>query len=253
MPTSIKEISGGLWRVFKEKNPEYHYILGVDTASGKEGANESSCCVLGIEDGEQYATCSGLIDPQRMTAEVEKAGRYYKDKEGLEAILAIEKEFHGASLLANLRDTYRNLYYHEDTLTGFGQGIREFGWDARRFRQTAIDWLQRDIGYSNSVNKKDKEQGLFVHDPDTINQLGYFVRNKKTGKYEAAAGKYDDRVSSLYIANFVRCQRRHLYLKSSEPPKPEGKTYNEMLFDDLEQDERRVRLDEDSDFSMRER
>jgi hypothetical protein len=207
-----REISGGRWRIFERPRETNHYCIGVDTASGKENANESVAQVLCVETGFQVAILAGQIHPEDMATEVEKVGYYYNEAE-----IAVERELHGETIIQKLKDRYPRMFFHEESLSGFGeQSIKQYGWDPRRYRQAAIDWLQQDIGYASSDKPEERKMGITVVDAGTISQLGYFIRNKKTGKWEAAPGKMDDRVSALYIANYVRRMRYRIYTEKVE-------------------------------------
>lgn len=241
MKSVQKPMEGGRWKIYRQPSEKQHYVVSVDAASGKEGANESVVNVLSIEKGEQCAIFGGLYDPEIVSREAEKIGYMFNT-----AVIAVELEFHGATIVNNLRGWgYPNLYFHTESLTGMGgMTTRNYGWDARRFRQTAIDWLQQDVGNILSTKPADKKTALKIYDHDTINQLGYFIRNKSSGKMEAASGKYDDRVSALYIGNFVRRERLQLYTHVEE--KPKEKNFLDILANrDNEDDLGSVGLGED--------
>jgi hypothetical protein len=212
-----KNIKGGRWKIWRYPVKGHTYAMGVDTASGKAGANESVATIVDMNDGHQCAIMAGIIEPIIVKAEAEKMGYFYN-----EALIGVEKEYHGITVMNGLRDNkYPNLYFHATHQTTFGSGSTEYGWDALRYRQTAIDWLQEALGFTISTSIEERKRGIWVHDPGTVSQLGYFVRDKKTGKFQALAGRFDDRVSALYIANFLRHEKfGELF---SPPPLPEKK------------------------------
>ena len=219
-----KEIIGGRWRIFRPPVPGQHYVASVDAASGKDGANESVCNVLGIESGIQCAILAGQIHPEVMAEEAEKIGYYYNEAE-----IAVEKEVHGATIITRLRDTYPHLFVHEETLVGFGETqIKQYGWEPRTYRQTAIDWLQQAIGYACSTKPEERKQAVWLLDAGTVEQHSYFTQNKKTGKWEATSGKKDDRVSAMYIGQFVR-RLRYPQLVNFVVEKPKEKTFMDIL------------------------
>jgi hypothetical protein len=218
----------GRWRIYEEPVPGMHYVMGDDTASGKERANESVANILCIETGVQVAICAGIYTPEILAMESVKAGYVYNEAE-----IAVEKEFHGATVINYLREhEYPFVYFHEETLVGFNQPLRQYGWDPRKYRETAVDWLQEDIGYAVSSVESERAKALWIKDPGTIDQLQYFWRNRKSGKLEAAPGKFDDRVSSLYIANYVRRFRMRYYFlqkPDEEKKKYEGPQYIDII------------------------
>lgn len=219
MKPNVSKIVGGKWKlVYAEPDPTHTYVIGCDTASGKENANETVGTVLDVNTGVQVATLGGLITPEDFAVEVEKAGYLYN-----EACIGVEKEYHGVTVLNHLRQKeYPNIYFHPVHITAFNSGgATEFGWDARRCRQIAIDWLQRDFGWSVSTVKEERKRAVFLKDPETISQMGYFERNRKTGKFQAASGKFDDRVCALYIANYIRNEKWPDVFAPEQIPEPE--------------------------------
>jgi hypothetical protein len=230
-------LSGGRWRIFREPEENKTYIVGVDTASGKMGANESVINVECVEDGHQCALLGGKISPDDIGVEAEKIGYLYHEAE-----IVIEAEFFGATVIAYLREVkYPKVFYQYETATGFNETAREYGWWPRRDnnRQVAIDWLQQDMAYSLSKKPEENKRAVYYHDPETILQFGYFVRNKETGKFEASQGKYDDRVSAAYISNFVRRLRfRALMMERPKEQPRKERTFLEMVAEGETQAER---------------
>lgn len=226
-----KKMFGGRWRFFEQPNSNEICIIGVDTASGKENANESVGCVLSVHTGVQKAVFAGKYTPEELSQEILKAGYlfHYKDKRN-PAEVAIEKEFHGATVIAALRAAnYPNIYYHGWDTVKFNSQATSYGWDPRSYRQQAIDYLQADIARSISPKPEEKKLGVFVKDPDTVAQLGWFQRNKKTGKFEAMKGKFDDRVTALMVANFVRRERMWSVFNPAVEDKPHEETHADVI------------------------
>jgi hypothetical protein len=236
-----KQMEGGRWRIFVPPKTGYHYCCGIDAASGKEGANESVANFLCIETGEQVAILAGKVNPEDMAIEAEKAGILYNYAE-----LAPEREQHGMTIITTLRErNYPNMFFHDEDLTAMGGSSRVWGWDARKYRNTAIDWLQQDIGYYASLKPVEREKSLTINDKETLAQHRFFIRNKTTGKWEATPGKYDDRVSAMYISNFIRRLRmKHFFAKKTE--KKQGETYLDVLARGINEDDedRSVDFDE---------
>jgi hypothetical protein len=208
-----KALKGARWKIFVHPVVGHTYVIGIDTASGKANSNDSVITVLDVNTGEQVAVIAGQIAPEEVGIEAKKIGEYYND-----ALIGVEKEYHGVTVINYLRQNgYPNLYAHPAHITSFESHSTEFGWDARRYRQIAIDWLQQDIGWSISTVRDERNKAIWIKDPETISQLGWFIRNAKTGKFEAASGKLDDRVSAIYIANYLR---RELWGTVWAPPPP---------------------------------
>jgi len=203
--------------------------MGVDTASGKLGANESVATILSIHTGKQVAIMAGKFTPEEMAGGVIGAGHAYAHKK-MPCEIAVEKEYHGMTIINKLIEVqYPNIYAHDRNLISFRGGATEWGWDARKYRQTAIDWLQRDIGWSMSGIPAERKRAVFVNDKDTSTQLMFFKRNAKTGRPEAVHGKYDDRVSALYIANWVRRERMGPIFDPPVVEKPYVETWQDRI------------------------
>jgi len=223
---------GGRVTLFRKPVEGRTYVLGCDTASGKSNSNETAGTILCCDDGRQDAVCTGTITPDEAGVLWEALGYYFNT-----ATIAVENEKHGITVLSYLlRREYPKIYLHPSKLgSATGKAANEFGWDPTRNRQTAIDWLQTDIGYSISTKEEERNKAIYVFDPKTITQLGFFVQNKKTGKYQAAGGQKDDSVSSLYIANYVRREIVADLYRPPTAPKQE-KTFLEKLMETSNQE-----------------
>jgi hypothetical protein len=198
---------GGRWKKFKDVVKNQHYVIGADCASGKISGNETVGDILCVETGEQVAILGGQIHPEDFGDELEKAGIYYNTAE-----IAIEKELFGAAVISKLKNRYSNLFIQDEPIIAVtGYVSKDYGWDARANRTTAITWLQEDLGLIVSNKFEEQKRALRIFDTETVNQLCWFVQNRSTGKLEAASGKRDDRVIALAIANFLRRLRYATY------------------------------------------
>jgi hypothetical protein len=211
----LSSTKGGRWKRFREPIKERHYVIGADCASGKVAGNETVGDVVCVESGEQVAILAGQIHPEDFADELEKAGAYYNTAE-----IAIERELFGAAVISRLKNRYSNLFIQDEPIAAVtGYISKEYGWDARANRTTAITWLQQDLGYVLSDKLEEFKRSLKIYDLETVNQLCWFVQNRSTGKLEAAPGKKDDRVIALAIANFMRRLRYSTYIFSLEVEK----------------------------------
>lgn len=208
----LNKIKGGRWRVFVEPAKGRHYVIGGDCASGKIEGNETVGDVLCVETGEQAAILAGQIHPEDFADELEKVGVFFNTAE-----IAIERELFGASVISRLKNRYPNLFIQDEPIAAVtGYVSKEYGWDARANRTTAITWLQQDLGFVISDKPEEVKRALKIYDMETVNQLCWFVQNRSTGKLEAAPGKKDDRVIALAIANFLRRLRYATYTMTAE-------------------------------------
>jgi len=227
----MKEVKGGRWRIFKKPNPDEKVVFGIDTASGKLNANDSTIQGISVNTGDQVAVLGGKYTPEDIAVEAIKIGYlyYYKDKKNA-AEIAVEKEFHGATVISRLlTEKYPSIYYHAYHQITFASGANEYGWSPRQYRQMAIDLLQTDIAWSQSKKPEERSRAIWIHDPETRRQLLSFERNKKSGRFEARNGKFDDLVSALMIANFVRHERMDSVLNAPEDLKPKPLTHADII------------------------
>lgn len=215
MKIGIHNIRGGRWKIFREAIPGNTYVIGADAAKGVEGGNSSALTILCVNDGRQEAVCAGIIDPTDFAIECEKGGYLYNEAE-----LGIEFEKHGATIINYLKEKqYPKIFFHTQKLVSMDdQNPSEWGWNPTYYRQTAIDWLVQDMAWTISKKPEENKKALWVYDPDTVLQCSYFGRNKKTGKFGAVKGKLDDKVTALYVSNFIR--RLRLATVHAPPPAP---------------------------------
>jgi hypothetical protein len=225
--TTVKDnpIEGGRWQIFRRPADGRNYVMGVDTASGKLGANESCATILCVEDGRQDAICAGVINPEDMAREVEKGAYYFNQCE-----VGIENEKHGIVVIQYLLERkYPNIFFHATKMGSMtGTSASDYGWNPAKYRSVSIDWLITDVGNSISPKVSERQRAVFIFDPETISQLGFFIPNNKTGKLAAGHGKLDDRVSALYISNYLR-RLKAMDLFAPKPLPPPQKTILDMI------------------------
>jgi len=156
------------------------YIVGVDSAGG--GSEGDYCCAEVIErrTGMQCAELHGHFPPRELATRVAELGKSYN-----EALLAVERNNHGAAVLASLRT--------QEYPAVFEQGGQD-GWlTSAASRPAMIENLAEVL--VNGI-------GLF-HSPLLLNECRTFVRNAE-GNTGAAAGAHDDCVMAMAVALAVR-------------------------------------------------
>lgn len=205
LDVQIRYLDSGRWNLFDDRDKEQTYIIAADSASGLPNRNGSAGCVLCLETHKIVASICGEIAPEDFAVELEKAARYFNKGE-----IVVEYEKYGMIVLHILRDKYPFIYSHSESLVGTeGNRSKILGWNPvlNRNRQIAIDLLKMDVGYSLSNNPIERSRAIVIPDKSILLEMNDFVRNNENGKEEAAPGKKDDRVSSIYIANFVWHER----------------------------------------------
>lgn len=221
-----QELLDGRWKLFESAtndpelrfpDPNDYYIIAADCASGLPGRNGTAATVLSFQRHEQVSILAGQISPEETAVQIELAGWFFNCAE-----LVIERQTHGAVVINTLYQRYPRLYRHIQSATGWQQkSTLDYGWNPGKTgysgvsnRQIAVDLLVRDVGYIVSESELERKKAIRINDRETIEEMQRFVpsREKKSGaagKPQAAPGKFDDRVSALYIANFVWNERQN--------------------------------------------
>lgn len=190
-PLEVRQVPGGMLKVWKKPEPGRKYDIGVDVSEGiwkgdgKPG-DYSGAGVLDAVTKEQVACLHGHWKPERLAYMVSDLGEEYN-----RGRLAVERNNHGHTCLNELINHihYPNLYYHTDY--DKDQNIRKLaGWPTTpKTRPILLDNLSTAI----------LEGGIKINDPEFLKECRTFVRNA-AGKYQAQTGCYDDRVMKWGIA-----------------------------------------------------
>ncbi len=185
-PYLIEE--NGLLKIWRLPSPTEKYVIGVDPASGIQGGDYSVAVVLEVRSSTHVATLRGRIPPEHLSAMVDKLGRRYNN-----ALLAVERENHGHSVLALLKKlNYPNLYYHKE-------------YDVSGMAKTSLGWItsskSRPIMISDFASAL-KTRSFVTQDETILNEaLGM---RWKGDRAEAETGEHDDTAFAGMIAYSVR-------------------------------------------------
>lgn len=180
-------------RVFRPPKPGRVYVIGADTGSGvvvnRQG--DGSCAdVLDAVTGEQVAHLHMTTEPTTFAQDLFFLGLWYN-----QALIAVEADGHGLSVLTWLRDhNYYALYQRRVFDKVNKQWVGKLGWSTtRRTKKLIVDNCRADF----------YNQSLIVNNKETLREMSSFVRlsNNKLG---AVSGAKDDRVMSLCIGNQAR-------------------------------------------------
>jgi len=168
-------------RVWKEPEPFYDYIIGVDTALGRD-RDYSAAQVVNIYNGEVVAEFYSNKTPINEFANIlNKEGQYYNT-----ANIVVERNTvgnHVLDLLFNDHE-YENLWHDDNGLPGFQVTAKN--------RDVILSELEESI----------RTNVLKINSQRTLNELNTFVINN-TGKITADKGKHDDLIMSLALANNI--------------------------------------------------
>ena len=213
--------------VYKKLNPKYPYIVGVDVATG---TNNDSTAVSVVNpytlqiDAEFRSPIMGYPDLKRFLYQLVK--KYIPN-----ALLCIEKNHGGDSVIQDLRETVlnRNLYHNmekdlvDDNNVKMNKGHIEREVERRRcygvFTGKNSRPLMIDLLFITVQEHKERITSHFL-----IDDILKLVR--KNGKVQAAVGEHDDSVMSYLIALYVYTYGKNLnrwgIVKGMKEPGTEG-------------------------------
>lgn len=131
-----------------------------------------------------------------MTPVLHQALEWLYDKTGVQPVIALERNMGGSSEMERLRklnrlNKYRIYIYRNIGKVEGDTSTEKLGWNTdSASRPRMVGDLKSAIDLMN----------LRIYDKETIDQLGTFIVNKRTGKPEAAPNAHDDAVMSLAVA-----------------------------------------------------
>ncbi len=183
---TIKPIrTEGNWEIFKEPVVGRSYIIGADVAEGLEKGDNSVAQIIDPIGLEQVAKYRGKIEPELFAYELKLFGIKYN-----EALISVEVNNHGLTVLTVLKDIYSNIFYRKIYDKEANQWTKKIGWQtSAKTKPFLVDNL------SIAINGGLKINSLF-----TVDEHITFVINED-GTCSAQEGKLDDEVMSLGVAN----------------------------------------------------
>jgi hypothetical protein len=186
---NLRDYAG--FRIWVKPKPTGVYAIGADVAEGI-GGDASCAAVLDCSNGVHVASYwSNSSDIDTYAAELYKLGIWYN-----KAFINVEANNHGNGVIAILGGSagslaYSNLY-------------RRIEYNEFTAKRTKI------IGFKTGPNSKPRLIGNFkaamkagevtTYDRYTIQELGSFCKDQKTGKLGAKGNAHDDRVMALALA-----------------------------------------------------
>jgi len=228
----------GMVEVWERPDPEAHYVIGCDTATGKlvTGSRTSSDTAAMEHGGRDYTSATvlklgvkgtsvptiaamlhGGIQHDIAARQLDLLGRWYKcggidpkrkrqDTSEDEALIAVESNHSsGQRVLEYLKDIirYRRLYWQREINARTKLFERRVGWRTdERSRIILIDTLAEMI----------RKAEITVPDKNTVRELTTFVVHDD-GKPAAEEGTHDDRVISLALAVQMISEHRHAFTR----------------------------------------
>jgi len=173
-------------RVWKDPEPFYDYVIGVDTALGRD-RDYSAFQVVNLYNGEVVAEFySNKTTIDDFSSILNGEGIYYNI-----ANIVVERNTvgnHVVDLLYNKLE-YENVWHDERGLPGFQVTVKN--------RDTILSELEESI----------RTNVLKINSERTLNELNTFVITD-AGKITADRGKHDDLIMSLSLANHIMKEDR---------------------------------------------
>lgn len=176
------------------------YTIGVDVA---EGVGKDRSVIEVIRNGdrkrpdEQVAEwASDTHDEMELSPIISTIGNFYRDDEGLEALVNIELNGPGKSTLQDLRFRldYSNFFIYKRYDKRTSALTQWLGF------VTSFSTRQQLIGRGmHAVKRKD----LILHSEFLLEEMADFQRDHYAAKAQAIAGTHDDRVMALLLANWA--------------------------------------------------
>lgn len=178
--------------IWDEASSDDDYGIGVDPAEGKAEGDNSVISVVSRKKGREVAQVCGKIPMHQLAEKLGVVCRMYQSH-----LAVIERNNHGHTVISYAKeDSAINLYQREEIDKVTEKTSLSIGWDTNeRSKAYAINTLGRDI-----------EDGKCVpQNPETYLELMHYVFGDR-GIMGAMAGKFDDRVMALSLAN-IACER----------------------------------------------
>ena len=197
----------GAYREFNVPDPNKHYFIGADCATGRGTDYSSFTCM--DRDGEEAACFKGKIPLDKYARFLGDTGKYYNY-----ATLAPETNDIGIAVTLALQDEgYPNLYYSTKLLREKHKGKPKEekvpGWlTTTKNRSVIIEALEEDIRRDNIIIKDPffvQEAYTFIYDAQGRPvALGKHSRNSSIEEDEDGQAYSDDNIFGKAITNHIR-------------------------------------------------
>lgn len=177
----------GYLEVWKHPNRHLDYYIGADVAKGLITGDYSAAPVYNSKY-ELSALWHGHMEVDLYAEQLALLGRWYG-----QALIAVEENNHGLSVLNKLKLIYDNLYYRTDYDKLNDEEKKELGWwSSEQTKRLAVDNMARLL----------REKKLDIKSKLLISECLTYVRDAK-GATNAQEGSYDDTVMASAIILYV--------------------------------------------------
>ena len=196
-PVAMKNIRGCSVKIWKMPRAGLTYLETVDTSEGiKDTSDYDAATIWEIKESgimEQCVSISGRVDSTSLTHCIIEMSEEYNS-----AIIAVERASTGHSVIDKLLDAQDHYdyetYYHA-----------EYDQSAGRFNNIA-GWRPTSQAKSAACGRFEEmfRQGeLIIHDVEIVDQAMAYQHNPNSGKMEAPAGSFSDKLTTAYIAAYI--------------------------------------------------
>lgn len=177
----------GPLRVYEPPQKGVMYVIGADVAEGIKQGDYSAAQVLRVPDLKQVAVYRDQLDPDDFGRALYTLGMLYGW-----AYLVVETN--GPGFATNLTLTknlyYPNLYRREVFDKQLKTYTDKTGWQTNKTTKNVLVTDYRAVFAADLLR---------FHDPDTLDEMGYFVQHDD-GTIGAVAGENDDLVIAMGLA-----------------------------------------------------
>lgn len=185
---ALRLFNQGDTQIFELPDPQLDYAIGADVAMGVAGGDYSSFHVVSKEPRRVVAKGRMRWDFSEFSEILNNFGHFYN-----QALVAVEANNHGASVLQLLLDTYTypNLYTEQPLGRKARQANRKARkgfWTTATKKRMICDQLLQDLNTGT----------IWVRSAETLLELGSFMQNEDGTLF---GRPHDDDVISLAIAN----------------------------------------------------
>lgn len=206
--------------IWEPRRPGQLYVISADAADGL-GLNRSAVDVLRVgnlqEPDEQVAQFVSIeCDPIELASIVDAVGRFYRDDDGNEGLVAIECNGHGLATQAELQRHlgYSNFYVwqYEDKRDPRARYSSSIGWYTNRRTRPLI--LSRYLRALKATDPITGQPDYVVNSPFTMQELQNFETEGELWEARADVGATDDCVLAGAISVHVA---QTLHFEDREP------------------------------------
>ena len=173
------------WKLFEEPKEGRRYVIGADPSEGVSGDNSAASIIDAVTLQEVGFFYSKVTKPPEFAKALAFAGKLFNN-----ALIAVERNNHGHTVLDRLKDIYSNVFMMFKTEERRKKRTKKLGWETnRKTRPLILDNLEELV-----------DEGLFEPSSAILKKEMMNFITDDTGKRQAKVGKHDDLLMATAIA-----------------------------------------------------